>query len=259
MPVATELRAVWDGMRPPLPGAAGRRDRRPQRPPPQMQRTPSTKIDAHAPRARAGPLGRRAASCSPAWRSRRRFVWQRPNFLRLLPRLCAATGSPICSPCRRSCVIFAVIVFPFFYNLVLSLSDMSLTRFQDWRIVGLQNYVEVLTDPMLWGPWGVFVKTIVWTVVNVAFHVGLGVLLAVALNGPVRGKALYRVLLIIPWAVPAYITALTWRGMFDYEYGAVNLLLGQVACISRPSTGSASRSARSRPASSPTSGSASRS
>ena len=30
-------------------------------------------------------------------------------------------------------------------------------------------------------------------------------------------------LLIIPWAVPAYITALTWRGMFDYEYGAVNL------------------------------------
>ena len=54
-------------------------------------------------------------------------------------------------------------------------------------------------------------------------------LLAVALNGPIRGKSLYRILLIIPWAVPAYITALTWRGMFDYEYGAVNLLLEQVA------------------------------
>jgi arabinogalactan oligomer/maltooligosaccharide transport system permease protein len=65
----------------------------------------------------------------------------------------------------------------------------------------------------------------VWTVVNVALHVGLGVMLAVALNGPLRGKAIYRLLLIIPWAVPAYITALTWRGMFDYEYGAVNLLL----------------------------------
>jgi arabinogalactan oligomer/maltooligosaccharide transport system permease protein len=38
----------------------------------------------------------------------------------------------------------------------------------------------------------------------------------------VRGKALYRLLLIIPWAVPAYITALTWRGMFDYEFGVVN-------------------------------------
>jgi ABC-type sugar transport system permease subunit len=53
--------------------------------------------------------------------------------------------------------------------------------------------------------------------------------LAVALNGPVLGKSLYRILLIIPWAVPAYITALTWRGMFDYEYGAVNLLLEKVA------------------------------
>ena len=41
-------------------------------------------------------------------------------------------------------VIFAVIVFPFFYNLVLSLSDMSLVRFKDWRVVGLQNYDEVL-------------------------------------------------------------------------------------------------------------------
>jgi arabinogalactan oligomer/maltooligosaccharide transport system permease protein len=69
----------------------------------------------------------------------------------------------------------------------------------------------------------------VWTVVNVAFHVGIGVMLAAALNGPIRGKALYRLLLIIPWAVPAYITALTWRGMFDYQYGAVNLLLAEAA------------------------------
>jgi arabinogalactan oligomer/maltooligosaccharide transport system permease protein len=85
---------------------------------------------------------------------------------------------------------------------------------------------------MLWGPWGVFMKTLVWTVVNVAFHVGLGVLLAVLLNAPLRGRAAYRLLLIIPWAVPAYITALTWRGMFDYEYGAVNLLLGKFLHLS---------------------------
>jgi arabinogalactan oligomer/maltooligosaccharide transport system permease protein len=125
-------------------------------------------------------------------------------------------------------VIVAVIVYPFFYNLVLSLSDMSLSRFRDWRVVGLQNYAEVLSDGRLWGPWGVLVKTLVWTAVNVACHVAIGVMLAVALNGPIRGKAVYRMLLIIPWAVPAYITALTWRGMFDYEYGAVNLLLGRL-------------------------------
>jgi arabinogalactan oligomer / maltooligosaccharide transport system permease protein len=119
-----------------------------------------------------------------------------------------------------------VIIYPFCYNMVLSLSNMSLANFQDWQVTGFQNYGEVLRDPKIWA---FLLKTIVWTVVNVAFHVGLGVLLAVALNGPVRGKTIYRLLLIIPWAVPAYITALTWRGMFDYEFGAVNLILGQLA------------------------------
>jgi arabinogalactan oligomer/maltooligosaccharide transport system permease protein len=49
----------------------------------------------------------------------------------------------------------------------------------------------------------------------------------VLLNGPVRGKTLIRTLLVLPWAMPAYISALTWRGMFNYEYGAINLILKQ--------------------------------
>jgi arabinogalactan oligomer/maltooligosaccharide transport system permease protein len=47
----------------------------------------------------------------------------------------------------------------------------------------------------------------------------------------VRGKSLYRVLLVIPWAVPAYITALTWRGMFDEQFGAVNHLIRALGWI----------------------------
>jgi arabinogalactan oligomer/maltooligosaccharide transport system permease protein len=154
------------------------------------------------------------------------LVWQLPAIGRLLVDL-RRNPTAYLFAFPAVAVIFAVIVFPFVWNIVLSLSDMSLTRFRDWQIVGFQNYAEVLTDPRLWGLGGVFLKTIIWTVVNVVLHVALGVMLAVALNGPVRGKAIYRLLLIIPWAVPAYITALTWRGMFDYEYGAVNLALGR--------------------------------
>ena len=59
-----------------------------------------------------------------------------------------------------------------------------------------------------------------------AFHVGLGVLLAVLLHQSfIKGKSAWRVLLILPWAVPQYITALTWRGEFNFEFGAVNLLI----------------------------------
>lgn len=224
MPVATELRAVWDGMRPSYQALMGG-TMTSAAAAAQMQRDALQYIDLMHRQLEPGPsvavlklvagLGLAAA-----------LVWQLPNCLALLRDL-RRNSIAYFFALPAVIVIFAVIVFPFFYNLVLSLSDMSLTRFRDWRVVGLQNYVEVLTDPMLWGPWGVFMKTLVWTVVNVAFHVGLGVLLAVTLSGPVRGKSLYRLLLIIPWAVPAYITALTWRGMFDYEYGAVNLLLGK--------------------------------
>jgi arabinogalactan oligomer/maltooligosaccharide transport system permease protein len=226
MPVDTELRAVWDGMRPSYQALLGGA-MAPAEAAARMQHDAIRNIDLMHREIEPGRsvvvlevlVGLALAAA---------LVWQLPNFLAFARdwrrnRLAYLFAMP------AVIVVFAVIIFPFFYNLVLSLSDMSLVRFKDWRVVGLQNYAEVLADPMLWGPWGVFMKTLVWTVVNVALHVSLGVMLAVALHAPLRGKAVYRLLLIIPWAVPAYITALTWRGMFDYEYGAVNLLLTKFA------------------------------
>jgi len=60
----------------------------------------------------------------------------------------------------------------------------------------------------------------------VALHLVIGVFLALLLHRPyLRMKALYRVLLILPWAVPNYVTALAWKGMFHRQFGAVNALL----------------------------------
>ena len=118
---------------------------------------------------------------------------------------------------------FAVIAYPFFYNVVISLSNMNIYHIRDWKIIGLKQYELVLKEPRFWE---ILFKTVIWTVVNVVFHVGIGVFLAVLLDQKfVRGKSLWRVLLILPWALPQYITALTWRGMFNYEYGAINLFL----------------------------------
>ena len=121
--------------------------------------------------------------------------------------------------------IFGVVVYPFFYNLVISFSNMGLTTVSSWRIIGLSQYAKVLTDSQFYH---FFLKTIIWTGVNVSLHVVLGVLLALLLNRPLPGKGIIRVLLILPWAVPSYITALTWRGMFNIDYGAVNIILKNV-------------------------------
>ena len=66
-------------------------------------------------------------------------------------------------------------------------------------------------------------------VVDGAFVGGIlvpGLLLALILN--TKGLAfrpLYRIILILPWAVPNYITALIWKGMFNKQFGAINGLL----------------------------------
>ncbi len=121
-------------------------------------------------------------------------------------------------------VMLAVVLFPLLYNFYLAFQNMSLFHFTDYTFVGLEQFRLLLADPIFYQTLG---KSLIWTSVNVFFHVTIGVFLAVLLAGPVRGRALFRTLLILPWAMPQYISALTWRGLFNYEYGAVNLILKQ--------------------------------
>ncbi len=125
--------------------------------------------------------------------------------------------------------IFSVVIFPFLFNIMLSLSNFSLRTFQNWQLVGFQHYREVLTEARFYG---ILLKTIIWTVVNIVFHVTLGVFLAVLINRTLPAKKTLRTLMIIPWALPQYITALTWRGMFNQEYGSINLILGRLFHLS---------------------------
>jgi len=138
--------------------------------------------------------------------------------------------------------MLVLVFFPFFYGIAISFSDQNIYNAsrpltEIW--IGLDNYAAILGD------FGVIRRvaeggfalgyanfyytllfTIVWTATNVAFGVAFGLLLALVLN--TKGLALrpiYRVLLILPWAVPNYITALVWRGFFHQQFGVVNQLI----------------------------------
>jgi arabinogalactan oligomer/maltooligosaccharide transport system permease protein len=99
------------------------------------------------------------------------------------------------------------------------------------RFVGLANFIDILTAQggslLANGSfYVVLLVTLLWTAANLALHVTIGVALALLLSKPMlRLKAMYRVLLIVPWAVPSYITALVWKGMFDRQFGAVTGLV----------------------------------
>lgn len=121
-------------------------------------------------------------------------------------------------------IVMAIMVFyPLGYGFWLSLTNMSLRTFKNPGFVGLQNYIRVFQDPEVLAT---FIRTIIWTFVNVFFHVTIGLFLAILLNRKLLGKSILRVFLIIPWAMPQYIAALTWKGMFNQNFGAINLMLG---------------------------------
>jgi arabinogalactan oligomer/maltooligosaccharide transport system permease protein len=107
-----------------------------------------------------------------------------------------------------------------------------------WTFVGLRNFGDILLsrDWPVHHPMSFFYTlgvTVLWTVTNVALHLGIGMSLALALREPwVRSRGLLRALLILPWAVPNYITALIWRTMFDAQYGAINAILSLL--LARP-------------------------
>lgn len=104
----------------------------------------------------------------------------------------------------------------------------------DVHYVGVANFVEILTArgrPLLSSGsfYLVLLVTIAWTVINVAFHLGIGLALGLALSRPLlRLKAAYRVLLIVPWAVPNYVTALAWKGMFHRQFGAITGIINEL-------------------------------
>ncbi len=131
-----------------------------------------------------------------------------------------------------------LVFFPFAYGIALSFTGQTIFNTNQpltELFVGLQNYKDILGDFDVarhtaegWVInyqnfyWTLFI-TICWTVANVAIGVTLGMILALALNTPgLRFKAVYRVLLILPWAIPNYITALIWKALFHQQFGAIN-------------------------------------
>ncbi len=126
-------------------------------------------------------------------------------------------------------IAMAVLVAtPFVIGLVLGFYDH---HHGTWTFVGLDNFGEILSgggrpldDPLNF--WFILGVTVLWTAANVAFHVSIGIALALVLSRTwLRGRGVFRMLFILPWAVPNYITALIWKGMFTGEYGAINSLL----------------------------------
>jgi arabinogalactan oligomer/maltooligosaccharide transport system permease protein len=90
--------------------------------------------------------------------------------------------------------------------------------------VGFQNFTNLVSIPLWKSTFlSVFSWTIVWTVVATTAQIALGLFLALLVNDPrVKYKRFIRTMLILPWAVPAFVTILIFAAMFNDRFGAIN-------------------------------------
>ena len=91
--------------------------------------------------------------------------------------------------------------------------------------VGWRNFLRIIKDPNISRPFlKIFSWTFTWATLSVLFTFAIGLVFALVLNDrTLKGRTIYRTLLIIPWAIPAFISVLVWKnGMFNETYGVIN-------------------------------------
>lgn len=123
-------------------------------------------------------------------------------------------------------VIGLMVIFPVMYLIYISFTNMNIYHWNNYSFIGFKNYVRALTrfDS---GFLRALIITIVWTVINLLLQVVIALFIALLLNvNKLHFKGVYKTILIIPWAIPSYITALVWKnGIFHNDYGMLNQIL----------------------------------
>jgi len=116
--------------------------------------------------------------------------------------------------------ILVLVVYPFFFAIAISFTDRSIGA--GGAFVGLANFEYLFNQ-------AAFLETVRNTIVLVSvvqiskLFLGLGI--AVLLNLPIRGRQFWRGLILIPWAMPAFVAFITWKLMFVPQGGALNYML----------------------------------
>ncbi len=128
-------------------------------------------------------------------------------------------------------VLVGVIGYPLVRAFNMSLHKIILIKPQLGQpFVGLENYANVIKSPYflnaLW-------QTFVWTSVNLSGQLLLGLLIALLLNSNFPGRALARSIMLIPWVIPSVVAVLTWKWMYDGQFGIINSWLVQLGIIDK--------------------------
>lgn len=120
-----------------------------------------------------------------------------------------------------------VVVFPILFGFSIAFTNYDLyhtppAKLVDW--VGMKNFFNIFRLD-LWRNtfFDVLQWTVIWTLIATTLQCSVGVLLAILVNQKdLRFKPIIRTILILPWAVPGFVTILVFAGMFNETFGVIN-------------------------------------
>jgi len=226
MPSSPAIRQVWEplnqALRKVLRGATSAR--------PAMLEAQKRVVEALRPPPPRAPGAPYAALFGVVLVGAAAWAWRRGRAAGGLPAARAQSAAyAYLAPAAIAMIVLVFVPFAVGAGMSLFWHDAG-----HWTFIGLRNFADILasrdapvTDPLSF--YFTLAVTALWTVTNVALHVIIGVTLALLLRDPLlKLRGVYRVILIVPWAVPNYITALIWKGMFQRQFGAINGLLAAV-------------------------------
>lgn len=123
-------------------------------------------------------------------------------------------------------LVFVLMGYPFINTLYISLTNKRVGY--DPKFIGLQNYARLITDPTYWL---VLKNTFIYMFLSVGVKLTFGMILALTLNEKFIGRGIIRMLLLIPWAIPGMVAAMTWKWMYNDTFGIINSILKNIGLI----------------------------
>lgn len=127
-------------------------------------------------------------------------------------------------------LILLVVIFPLAYSFYLTFHNYDLAIGPDfYEYVGLDNYRELFFEDTRF--WRSVLNTIIIIVPAITLQLLLGLGIALLLNRPIRGKAFFTSLLIIPSMISPVSAGMAWRMLFGVKYGGINNLFRQVGLL----------------------------
>lgn len=119
-------------------------------------------------------------------------------------------------------LLLLFIAYPLVNTVALAFQDYRLTSVQSAKFNGLANFKAIVTDPYF----GLILRnSLIFTFVTVLLQFFLGLVLALALNKPFRGRNIYQAIVFLPWSISALVIGFTFRWLYNAEFGPVNDLL----------------------------------